>query len=213
MSLPLVAVIADLVDSRLIVARDEAQVGILDAFALVDERVEYVLPLRATVGDEFQAVYPSVAAALEATLLARLALPAGIDCRFGIGLGQVVDVGKGTTGVLQDGSAWWLAREAINEAHRREDTRTPSLRGWFRADGDNAALESVVNAYLLSRDHIVGGMSARARRLTFGTLRGMLQGELAEAEGISQPAVSQTLRRSGAVSLVAAIDELAWVAG
>ena len=55
-------------------------------------------------------------------------------------------------------------------------------------------------------------MSHRGRRLTFGTMCGLSQGELADVEGISQSAVSQTLRRSGAVSLVAAVEEMAWVA-
>ncbi|WP_106211188.1 SatD family protein [Glaciihabitans tibetensis] len=203
-----VAVIVDLVDSKRVTNRREVQREILAAFSVVDGHVNTDDPLRATVGDEFQAVYPTVAVALEATLLARLVLPEGIDCRFGLGRGDVVDVGDSVGGVIQDGSGWWLAREAINEAHRREDARTPSLRGWFRADGDDAGLEALVNAYLLSRDHIVGAMTARARRLTVGTMLGRLQGELAKEEGITQSAVSQALRRSGGGSLSAAIDEL-----
>jgi hypothetical protein len=109
---------------------------------------------------------------------------------------------------VQDGSGWWLARSAIDEAHRREKSRTPSVRGWFRAADGDAAIEPLVNAYLLGRDQIVGSMSERGRRLASGTMLGRLQGELAEAEGITQSAVSQGLRRSGGASLIAAIDEL-----
>jgi hypothetical protein len=203
-----VAVIADIVDSRLLTDRRAAQSAILAAFAAVDEEAPAVQPFTATVGDEFQAVYSSVGSALEATLLARLALPAGSDCRFGFGLGTVVEVGEGSSGVIQDGSAWWSAREAIDEAHEREDARTPSLRSWFRAASPQPQLESLVNAYLLARDHVVGSMNERSRRLTYGTMTGSIQGELAEAEGITQSAVSQALRRSGGASLIAATEQL-----
>lgn len=203
-----IAVIVDLVDSKKITGRRLAQADILGSFSRVDALAIHDQPLHATVGDEFQAVYPTLAAALEATLLARLALPTGIDCRFGLGLGDVIDVGEGVGAVVQDGSAWWRAREAIDEAHEREDGRTPSVRSWFRSSDDDSPRQSLVNAYLMTRDQVVGAMSERVRRLTFGTMLGQSQGELAETEGITQSAVSQSLRRSGGASLIAAVDEL-----
>ncbi|GGK86204.1 hypothetical protein GCM10007382_02780 [Salinibacterium xinjiangense] len=203
-----VAVIADLVDSKNISDRRSTQASIAAAFERVDALVPHDQPMRATVGDEFQAVYSTIARALEATLLARLALPAGIDCRFGLGLGQVIDVGDGVAGSVQDGSGWWLARDAINQAHAREDSRTPSVRAWF-SDGDGDVVrEGLVNAYLLARDHVVGSMTERSRRLVFGSMLGSSQGELAETEGITQSAVSQSLRRSGGASLIASIEQL-----
>lgn len=202
-----VAVIADLVGSRLLADRRTAQTTFAETFAAVDAQVAHESPLRATVGDEFQGVYPTIAHALEATLLARLALPEGLDCRFGLGFGDVIDVGTSDRGVLQDGTGWWLARDAIVEAHKRESTRTPSLRSWFRSD-DNPQTEALVNSYLLSRDHVVASMSARARRLAYGAIQNRSQAELAESEGITQSAVSQSWRRSGGANLLAAIDEL-----
>jgi SatD family (SatD) len=203
-----IAVIADLVDSKNISDRRSAQASIAAAFERVNSEVSNDQPLRATVGDEFQAVYTTMAHALEATLLARLALPAGLDCRFGLGLGEIIDVGDGITGAVQDGSGWWLARDAINQAHAREDSRTPSVRAWFRAGDGDAAREALVNAYLLARDHVVGSMTERSRRLVFGSMLGSSQGELADSEGITQSAVSQSLRRSGGASLMASIDQL-----
>lgn len=207
MTQTVVAVIVDIVDSKKLPDRRRVQGEIESAFEVVNDRVRRLQPLHASVGDEFQAVYPDVPSALEATLLARLGLPAGVDCRFGLGLGDVVEVGVGSTGALQDGSAWWLAREAIDEAHDRAEQRTPTLRGWFRVERDDPR-EPFVNAYLLARDHIVGAMTDRARRLTFGTLCGLRQDELADREQITQSAVSQALRRSGGSSLIAAIEEL-----
>lgn len=203
-----VAVILDIVDSRQITGREQVQAEFERAFAVVDERTNPLEPLTATVGDEFQAVYATLTDALEATLLARLSMPEVADCRFGIGSGEIRAVGTGLTGVLQDGSAWWAAREAIDEAHRRADTRVPSLRSWYRAAEAPAPLQAAVNAYLLSRDHIVSGMGARERRLALGTWLGRSQATLADEEQISQSAVSQSLRRSGVTALQAGMHEL-----
>jgi hypothetical protein len=60
-----VAVIVGLVDSRQIGDRRQSHKAILDAFEMVDGRVTRMQPLHATLGDEFQAVYPSIAAAVE----------------------------------------------------------------------------------------------------------------------------------------------------
>ncbi|QJU53688.1 SatD family protein [Herbiconiux sp. KACC 21604] len=204
-----VAVIIDIVGSRLLADRRAAQLAIEEAFSGIDRLSLHSQPIRPTVGDEFQALYPSLGSALRATLLARLVLPAEVDCRFGLGQGTVSAVGEGAAAAsIQDGPGWWRAREAIVEAHEREDGRTPSARSWFRADDEQSGLEALVNAYLLARDHVIGGMNDRARRVTFATMTGRLQGDIAADEGITQSAVSQALRRSGGASLLATIDRL-----
>ncbi|RFA20786.1 SatD family protein [Subtercola boreus] len=208
-----VAVILDLVDSRAIPERSSMQVRIEEALNAVNDRTRPVEPLAATVGDEFQAVYATVADALEATLVARLSMPEPVDCRFGIGRGEIRSVGTGLTGIIQDGPGWWSAREAIDEAHQRADTRVPSLRSWFRdaepgTAAGTAVLEASVNAYLLSRDHVVSQMSGRERRLALGTWLGRSQASMAKAEQISQSAVSQSIRRSGVTALQAGIQSL-----
>ncbi|MEO7122210.1 MAG: SatD family protein [Lacisediminihabitans sp.] len=208
-----VAVIIDLVDSRQLPSRAAMQPEIERSFAVVNERVAYQQPIEATIGDEFQALYSTTAGALEATMLARLGLPEGVDCRFGLGRGEAVTIGAGAAGILQDGLAWWLAREAIDEAHRRQDSRTPSARSWYRSDpsadapGDSVS-ESLINSYLIMRDHVIGSMTERSRRITFGSMTGRSQQELADHEGISQSAVSQSLRRSGGASLIATLEVL-----
>lgn len=208
-----VAVIIDLVNSRQLLSRSSVQGEIERSFALVNERTAPEQPIEATIGDEFQAMYATPVQAIEATMLARLSLPEGIDCRFGLGRGEAITFGSGAAGLLQDGSAWWLAREAIDEAHKRQDSRTPSVRSWYRSDASSTAQdagtpESLVNAYLIARDHIIGSMTERGRRITFGSMIGRSQQELAEQEGISQSAVSQSLRRSGGANLVATLDVL-----
>jgi hypothetical protein len=194
-----IAVIADVVGSRRQPDRRAAQRALEAGLEQVNALVPAVQPLRPTVGDESQGIYADLPAALLATLLLRLVLSPRLDCRFGIAAGWYETVGDEGGALIQDGSAWWSAREAILEAKARESARDPALRTWFAGEGELAA---VTNAYLLSRDQLVTHMSDRSRRLLLGLLVERTQTSLAEEEGISPSAVSQNLRKSGALAVV-----------
>lgn len=209
MSASAVALIVDIVGSRTLDDREAAQNEVLEVFSTVHATRPFRDPLWATVGDEFQAVFDHVGDSLRATAIAQLLFPPELDCRFGLGMGEVRTVGHDTT--IQDGSAWWFAREAIVEAHAREDKANPYLRTWFASDGSHPETTAVVNSYLLVRDHTIRRMTTRERRIAAGALLGRRQTDLATDEGISQSAVSQSLQRSGGAALVAAhqvLDEL-----
>ncbi|MFD1505143.1 hypothetical protein FE374_09985 [Georgenia yuyongxinii] len=197
-----VGLIVDIVRSRELPDRQAAQERIEETFRAIARVVDFEQPLWPTVGDEFQAVFAHLSDALMATTMGRLLLPEQIDCRFGLGAGEIQDVGEGATGPIQDGSAWWCARDAIDEAHRREKATNPYLRSWFMS-ADRPAEDGVVNSYLLMRDHLISAMKPRERRVTAGSLLGQPQAEIAGAEGITQSAVSQSLRRSGGAALLA----------
>lgn len=211
-----IAVIADIVGSRDLPDRDAAQRAIEEAIARVQAEHPTSGALAATVGDEFQGVYDALPDALRSVLLLQLALPDGIQCRFGIGVGEVGAVDS-AQGAISDGPGWWAARDAIEQVHRMEDRAVPSARTWIVGapgeDADMAATIRYANAYLLARDEIVGAMTARARRLTYGRCRGVTQRELAGAEGITQSAVSQALAGSGAAPVVAGFHALGTVPG
>jgi hypothetical protein len=199
-----IAVIVDVSKSRTHPDRSKLQASIERAFAEVNALVQAEQPIEPTVGDEFQGVYRELSTALRATLLARLQLPEGVDCRFGLGRGEVATVGSGVVGSVQDGSAWWTARKAIDEARKHEYSKLSFVRTWYRsADPADADGEMLVNAYLLGRDQLVSAMNPRARRLLRGQLLGHTQAQLAVEEGITQSAVSQNLARSGANAVVA----------
>ena len=198
--------LVDIVDSRHLTDRAETQSAIEAAFARADAIAPASQPLQATVGDEFQGVWPDLAGALRGTLAARLALPDGVDCRFGLGLGEIRDIPGARAVRLQEGEGWTLARTAIATAHRNAEKRVPSCRSW--AESTDARDVAVANGYLLARDAVLAGMSARARRLAFGTLQGAAQRDLADAEQVTPSAVSQALRSSGATSLIAGFDAL-----
>jgi hypothetical protein len=200
-----VAVIGDLVRSRRQEDRKTAQKQFVEALDRVNESVLAVQPFAPTVGDECQALYHELESAVRATLLLRLYLPDSLDCRFGIGAGEYATIGEGQVGGIQDGSAWWSARDAIVETKRRE-RRNATLRTWYaiapdvrRSDFPSAAM---TNAYLLCRDQLVSDMSNRNRRRLLGLIEGQSQVELAAAEGITQSAVSQSLRTSGAFAIL-----------
>src|SRR6218665_1852972 len=125
-----VAIIADIVGSRELEDRDGAQLAPERSLARAGAGSELVEPFHPTVGDEFQAVASDLAAALTATLAARLAFPEGVDCRFGLGLGDTRDIASMRPDDIRDGSAWWRAREAIDTAHRRMDAGRATVRSW-----------------------------------------------------------------------------------
>ena len=127
-----VAVIADLIGSRRVPDRALAQRQLSDAADRVNKLITPIQPISATVGDEFQALYPDAASAFEATLLMRLWLPEGLDTRFGIGAGSHRTIST-VPHDIQDGSAWWSAREAIDVAKAKQERRNPTVRPGTRS--------------------------------------------------------------------------------
>ncbi|CAN5163545.1 SatD family protein [soil metagenome] len=204
-----VAVIADLVKSREQPDRALAQARVVAALDEANREVPAVQPFAPTVGDEFQALYGSVPAAILSTLLLRLVLPEGLDLRFGIGVGEYRTVSGDVADVIQDGSAWWSARSAIVEGRKRERRTTPGLRTWYVVAPEHygttmdAPPQAVTNAYLLGRDQLVTAMDPAFRTRLLGLMRGQTQEALARAEGVSQSAISQSMHRSGAFAVLA----------
>lgn len=203
-----VAVTADIIGSRQFADRTEVQ----RAFDAAIARVESDLPvatrgLRPTVGDEQQAVYPTLAAALGAILLLRLALPDGVEFRYGIGIGEIGRVpSSASVEGISDGPGWWAARSAVEHVERLQKRAAPQARSWIvvheSVQEQHGEAARWANAYLLARDEIVGAMSERVRRLTYGRCLSRTQRELAADEGITQSAVSQGLSAAGAAGIV-----------
>lgn len=193
-----VALIGDLVASRQATSRAEAQERLIAALATAAELVPSDQRPAPTIGDEFQSAHATLRDALLTALIVRLALPEGMDARVGVGVGAYEVVGRSEYGLTQDGPAWWNARDAIGEVEQRV-ARQSGLRTWVHEGG-------TVNAYLMARDQVVSGFDGRQRRLALGLLQGRTQRELAEAEGISASAVSQSLRRSGALAVVDGVE-------
>lgn len=206
-SAPVATVIGDVVDSRAAASRADLHDGLVALLRGVNDATGPGTPLRITVGDEFQGCFASVGTALLAVRTLRLTAPSGIDLRFGIGWGPVAVLQEEPR--VEDGPGWWAARAAIESV--AEEARRPGRRharsAYRCAEGVTGPDPNAVNAALLLRDQIVGGLSERSVSVLRGLLDGRTQGEIAQAEGISASAVSQRVRNDG-LAMVLAAEEL-----
>ena len=209
------AVIADIVGSRTLTNRADAQRTFEAALERASEGLALLQAPYPTVGDEFQAVAYTLEDALLLTLRAQLLLPSQLQLRFGIGAGRIEEFASGVhrqvpargrgaeSAALQDGSAWWAARAAINRAHDVQDASNPFIRTWFMAHASvesefSSHCQTCINAMLSLRDHSILKLSARHRRITASLLLGKTQVEIARVEKLSQQAISDFARGTGA---------------
>ena len=209
------AVIADIVGSRTLTNRADAQRIFEAALERASEGLALLQAPYPTVGDEFQAVAYTLEDALLLTLRAQLLLPPQLQLRFGIGAGRIEEFASGVhrqapargrsaeSAALQDGSAWWAARAAINRAHDVQDSSNPFIRTWFMAHASvesefSSHCQTCINAMLSLRDHSILKLSARHRRITASLLLGKTQVSIARAEKLSQQAISDFARGTGA---------------
>lgn len=206
--LTVATLIADLVASREVTDRRALHDRLTEALAagsdaLRDDLVPQA-PLQITVGDEFQGGFRTLGAALHAALLIRTQVRIGqpsADLRCGIGWGgiQVLDRRTG----VQDGSGWWSAREAIEEAERLENApSTRTVRTIAHLGPDQQQVQDAVNAALATRDHLLARLDARSLRILHRLLQDQTKRDIAAAEGISASAVSQRAQRDGLDAIV-----------
>ena len=175
--------------------------------ALDDVATGALDPPAFTVGDEFQGSYPTVGAAIAAALSVRLAVAPTVDVRFGIGWGSatVLDRDSG----IQDGPAWWAAREAIEwTAAAQKQAGFALVRTSYRNGESTGPAADAVNAALMCRDHLLGSLDERSVRMLRGLMHHQSKRDIAADEGISPSAVSQRVARDGLDLIVAASQRL-----
>ncbi|MGV8844981.1 SatD family protein [Tessaracoccus sp.] len=199
-----VALLGDLVGSRS-AARAEVHDGLLHAIERANSCVPSRDPLRVTVGDEIQGVYATLGNALHASILVRSELFGTADMRFGIGGGdvRVIDADLG----IQDGNAWWLARDAIDFVE--ELAQQPGHAGVRTAIRDQRTTASpVADAMVRLVDVHIHGLRDGARRSLIGLLAGLDNAAVARSEGITESANSQRVGNNNLRVLADAIHAL-----
>lgn len=199
--------IGDLVGSRAALDRRRLHDRLREVLDAVNDTGEPRTPLRITVGDEYQGTFATVGAAIATALRVRLALLPEHDVRHGIGWGEVTVLADEPR--VEDGPAWWAARDAIEvvaEAEHRAATRRRRT-AYRRAPDTDGPDPAAVEAALMLRDHVVGGLSDRSVSVLRGLLAGSTQREIADRLEITDSAVSQRVRADG-LALVVASDEL-----
>ncbi len=199
-----VGLLGDLVESR---ATDRGAVhqALLQAVERANGCVAHLDPLRTTVGDEIQGVYATLGDALRAASIVRDELFGTADMRFGCGGGtiRVIDADRG----IQDGTAWWLAREAIDFV---EELSRQSGYGGVRTAIRDERPTAVPATDPLVRlvDVHVAGLRDGARRTLIGLLDGLDNAEVATAEKISPSANTQRVQNNDLRTLADAISAL-----
>jgi hypothetical protein len=205
---PTATLIGDVVASRSEGARRAHLHGALEhALETVNRDLAPPVPLRVTVGDEYQGCFASVGDACRASLRLRLALLPSYDVRHGIGWGPVTVLRDEPR--VEDGPGWWAARAAIESIE--DDAAKAALRGartaYLRADGIAGPDAAAVNAALLLRDEVLRDLSDRSVMLAQGLVQGRTLTDIAGDLGVSPSALSQRVRRDGLGVLLRA-DEL-----
>jgi hypothetical protein len=201
--------IGDVVGSRQTEDRGGLQRSLSEVLRRTNKRLEPRVALEPTIGDEFQGCFDDVATAVWASLVLRLELlrEAGVDSRYGLGVGKV-ETFVARDRVVQDGPGWWTAREAIGSSEKMAGASgTAFARTWFsggrRPQVPPGQDEAALNAFLLCRDAMVDRMKPAGRNRLHRLMLGWSQARIAEEEGTTQGAVSQSLARSGAYAILA----------
>lgn len=200
--------IGDVVGSRRAADRAALHASLSDVLQAVNDELVPDTPLRVTVGDEYQGAFRTVGEALRASLRLHVALRLdGVDVRHGVGWGTVnvlTDLPR-----VEDGPGWWMAREAIEavEAAQRQAASRRLRTSYRRAPGVEGPDPAAVNAALVARDELLGGVDERGVSVLSGMLTGMSQAEISARLGISASAVSQRVRRESIAALLR-VDQL-----
>lgn len=199
-----VALLADQVRSRSS-DRPTTHPQILRAIDVVNEAVQPLDLLRVTVGDEMQGIYRSAGDALHARYLLQSELTGVAELRFGIGFGdvEIIDDERG----IQDGSAWWRAREAIEEIEElAQDAGLEGLRTGIRDDRPD------MNPLIVPTIRLIDAQFSRLREGARESLRLLLAGHdnqtAAKIAGISPSANSQRVINNDLRILQTGIDAL-----
>jgi hypothetical protein len=208
MSRAVATLIGDVVGSRDARSRAELHARLEDLVTQVNETTAPLVPLRITVGDEYQGCWTTLGEALVAVRTLRLGGLPQVDLRHGLGWGEVSVLAESPR--VEDGPGWWAARAAIEYA--ATEARRAGLRhvrtAYRCAEGVTGPDEAAVNAALALRDQMLGGLSGRSLSVLRGLLDGRTQREIADTEGVSASAISQRVRADGLAVLAAAEEML-----
>ncbi len=196
------ALLGDLVGSRHSGDRSGLHARLQAALVEVNTLLSPLVPLRLTVGDEYQGGFATAGEAVRATLRLRLSL--GSDVRHGIGWGEAEVLQREPR--VEDGPAWWVARDAIVAVE--EEAARPATRwrrtSYRRAEGADGPEPATLEAMLILRDRAVADLDDRSLVLLRGLIEGRTQRELAGDLAITASAVSQRVRADGLTAIVAA---------
>ena len=117
-----IALIGDIIESKKIQDRSQVQQQLLLLMKELNwQYQDYLIsPFTVTTGDEFQALFSPNSYMFQ--IIDQLSVAfSPYEIRFGIGVGEMVTEINKEQSIGSDGPAYWLAREAINHIHDKND--------------------------------------------------------------------------------------------
>ena len=200
--------VGDVIKSRDFVDQRALFNSVQEGLRWLNQQTDPNHPAQLMTGDEFQVAYTDVPTVLLASTLVSLRMFETCRFRFGIGAGIVISDHRYSP-AAQSGTAWWRAREAIDDVKRIQKTasRWPSTLS-SRYIGEGAPEDHYINSFLICRDQILNRMDAKDARITLGLFVGESQGEAARELNISQPTISSRQRANGPSALLRAHESL-----
>lgn len=201
-----VALIGDIVQSRVSEDRQALHDELERILGVVNDEGPVQDPAVITLGDEFQAVYETLGQALRASFRIRMLLHP-VEVRFGVGRGAIttLDTGRG----IHDGPAYWNARDAIETAKARAGKpQTRTARTAYVTLDDAPGHADAVQAALDCLDYMIGSLSDTSRTILGGLMEGRSQQAIATGLAISPSAVSQQVRGNGLGVILEAMHRL-----
>lgn len=117
-----IALIGDIIESKKIQDRAQVQQQLLRLMKELNwQYQDYLIsPFTVTTGDEFQALFSPNSYMFQ--IIDQLSVAfSPYEIRFGIGVGEMVTEINKEQSIGSDGPAYWLAREAINHIHAKND--------------------------------------------------------------------------------------------
>jgi hypothetical protein len=202
-----VLAIGDVVGSRQVRDQQRLFAGLARAVHELDD-ARSAAP---TIGDEFQAIYDDLPAAIRSMAALRLRLldepPADtpVELRIGLGVGEIIGSTPSQAGAPgQSGPGWWHARAALDQLRIRRRA-WPTVRWWVEGDAELAA----VRATLVALDTIASRFDATDVSLARGLLRGETASQLASTLGITPQSAGGRLHDHGVYGWIRTIETLA----
>ncbi|MCU9533254.1 SatD family protein [Streptococcus sp. CSL10205-OR2] len=142
-----IAIIGDIISSKSIKERSQAQKKLMTLIADINKKYEKVLksPFTITTGDEFQALLlPNHHVFEMIDSISANFLPYHI--RFGIGVGEMLTDINEKQSIGSDGPAYWYARQAIDYIHDNNDYGTNFIAVCVEEEALGKTINSVVAA-------------------------------------------------------------------
>lgn len=196
----LAAIIGDIVESKRTEQRDSLQHLFVEVLDIANQTTAPSTTLRITRGDEFEGSYETVAAAWAATLRLRLLMrERGEDLWLSVAWGEVTAFPGSENAAIQDGPAWWAARDALTELKQSSRQRVPeNRRTVFTVDHPS---RSLLQAASDLRDEVISRLDQSDAAITLGLMGGTTQASIAERLEVTPGVVSRRAHRNGLLSL------------